>query len=210
MAWNKNETNGFYFFRDTYDPDAKKLGGSNSQTSDIWSPRFNCMIEAKQNKAQYGQFTRGTADRNPFSSYIMSKLREDVTPMDAKLWCLMHQKLRNVGYMLIIHPEPFDCTLYPVDEWFEKNTFKLENRTTKKSGSRDLPKFAYKLIPKEWDIYYVNGIPHSDNIDAKFMYPNKKGEMFTMWVSDKKEESTYKNIRTLSRTKNETWIFTIV
>ena len=209
MSWKESEELAYMWYKNNIDNDAVKYGDNDSTTSDIWSPKINGWVEIKEATAQCGQFTRETANKYKYASYIMSKDRKDVTSEDSDNFSRNYYKDKEVKKFIRINKDN-TFELLDIDDFFNSSIITLENRTTKSSGSRPLSKYAYKYIPKEWEYEIINDRPVIINdkyLGATCEFTNTKGEKSIMWVSNKVNQKSYKEIRILSNTKNETWIF---
>ncbi len=203
--WTKKEARCGKWFQDNMDSSAVVYGGSNAFKPDIVSPKYG-IGEVKVLPAQGGQFTKSTIDINKYSRNIAAKRREDVTIEESTQWTKEHYRLKGVTFFVVMDKNKI--SYYTFDDFFEQYCSELEDRTTKGSGSRELPKFARKFVPADWNIIIENKRAYVTNpqaYDQRIVYMNTKKEPDTMWVSPETGE-----IRTLSKTKNETWIFQIL
>ena len=205
MTWKDTEEKGLKFIKDNYDSNAYLQGGSNAYEEDLICPTLNYIVEIKQRYAQCGQFTESTANTE-IKKEILNKRRQDVTSEDAKNFVKEHYLNKGVTHFLIEDNEEF--TLYSFDDFFETFNFSLENRQTKKSGSRSLPKKDIPYIPEEWhatkidNTYYVLD---SNLWDTCYEYFNANNQIRVISPTAR----TNGQIRVLSNTNNPTWIFKI-
>lgn len=190
MSWQNNEEKAYKWFCENYDSSAIYYGGSDSTKPDIYSPKFQCYIEIKSSKAQCGQFTKATAAKNPYSSHIINK-----EPYE-KEWVEYDLRAKQIQYIIVVFSS--HCQLYTVADFLKKAVIKLENRSSKKSGSRICTtKIREALVAKGYEVFLQGGRTYLINPTNEKIVLNG----YTVQLSSE--------VRILSNTQNPTWIFSL-
>ena len=202
----KGEEKGFEWFKANYDSNATWLGGSDSTSPDIISPKMG-IIEVKSFPAQSGQFTDKTANNYKYSQDIINLIKEagkennqQIVHESCKNWVKdYYVNHKQVNYFLVIDNK--EIFLLTPEQYFESYNFACVYRF-KKSGSRNATKKLAKKLPK--------------NISAEW----RGKKLYTAdsslydWYFSTSENDCYINdegeIRILSKTKNATYIFKVI